>query len=170
RAAPAGIGPGVNLSGGSEPEFVAGLRVSADLFRALGVNPAIGRGFTREEDPPNGGRVVILSHGLWERRFGADPAIAGKSVSINDNPYTVVGVMPEDFRYGDGQMDVIVPLRVNPASTGQGHNYTVLARLKSGVSRAQALAERRAVFDRVTTGYPDELWRNEVGARVEHAR
>src|SRR5262249_49381358 len=161
------IGSGVNLSGGSEPEFVKGVRVSADFFRVLGVNPAVGRGFTKEEDSPNGGRVVILSHGLWERRFGADPAIAGKSVSINDNPYTVVGVMPEDFRYGDGQMDVIVPLRVNPASTGQGHNYTVLARLKSGGSRAQALSEMRSVFDQFKAAYPDHLWRNEVGIRVE---
>jgi len=171
-AATTGIGSGVNLSGGSEPEFVAGVRVSADLFRVLGVNPAIGRGFTREEDSPNGERVVILSYGLWQRRFGADPAIAGKSVSINDNPYTVVGVMPEDFlpedfRYGDGQTDVIVPMRVNPASTDQGHNYTVLARLKSGVSRAQALAEMRSVFEQFKASYPDHLWRNEVGIRVE---
>src|SRR5262245_36967653 len=137
-AATIGIGSGVNLSGGSEPEFIAGARVSSDFFRVLGVNPAIGRGFTKEEDSPNGERVAILSHGLWRRRFGADPAIAGKSVSINGSPYTVVGVMPEDFLYGDKRVDVFVPMRVNPASAGQGHNYTVLARLKAGVSREHA--------------------------------
>src|SRR5215813_45665 len=161
------IGSGVNLSGGSEPEFVTGVRVSADFFRVLGVNPAIGRGFTKEEDSPNGERVVILSHGLWERRFGADPAMAGKSVSINDNPYTVVGVMPEDFRYGDGQTDLIVPMRVNPASAAQGHNYTVLARLKAGVTREQAQAEMKSIFEQFKAAYPNQLWSNEVGIRVE---
>src|SRR5262249_14523390 len=85
---------------------------------------------------------------------------------------TVVGVMPEDFlpegfRYGDGQTDVIVPMRVNPASTDQGHNYTVLARLKSGVSRAQALDEMRSVFEQFKEAYPDDLWRIEIGIRVE---
>src|SRR5262245_15647994 len=127
-AATIGIGSGVNLSGGGEPEFVRGVRVSADFFRVLGVNPAIGRGFTKEEDSPNGERVVILSHGLWRRRFGADPAVVGKSVSIDGDTHAVVGVMPEDFTYGAGQLDVFVPMRVNPASANEGHNYTVLAR------------------------------------------
>src|SRR5262249_56830455 len=89
-AATIGIGSGVNLSGGSEPEFVTGVRVSADFFRVLGVNPAIGRGFTKEEDSPHGARVVILSYGLWQRRFGAAPAMAGTSGSINAHHYTVV--------------------------------------------------------------------------------
>ena len=166
-AATIGIGSGVNLSGGGEPEFVAGVRVSADFFRVLGMNPAIGRGFTKEEDSPNGERVTILSHGLWRRRFAADPAIAGKSVSINGDPYTVVGVAPEDFRYGDGQWDVLVPMRVNPASVAQGHNYTVLARLKAGVTREQAQAEMKSIFEQFKAAYPNQVWRNEVGIRVE---
>src|SRR5215510_7549234 len=166
-AATIGIGSGVNLSGGGEPEFVAGVRVSADFFRVLGMNPAIGRGFTKEEDSPNGERVAILSHSLWRRRFGADPSITGKSVSINGDPYTVVGVAPEDFRYGDGQLDVLVPMRVNPASSDQGHNYTVLARLKAGVTREQAQAEMKSIFERFRAAYPDQVWRNEVGIRVE---
>src|SRR5262245_22767977 len=141
------VGSGVNLSGGSEPEFVTGVRVSADFFRVLGVNPAIGRGFTKEEDSPSGERVVIMSYRLWQRRFGADPAIAGKSVSINGDPYTVVGVAAEDFRYGGGRTDLYFPMRVNPASTNEGHNYTVLARLKTGVSREQAQAELKSVFE-----------------------
>src|SRR5262245_35903800 len=151
------IGSGVNLSGGGEPEFVAGLRVSADFFRVLGVNPAIGRGFTKEEDSPNGERVAILSAGLWRRRFGSDPSVAGKSVSINGDPYTVVGVAPEDFRYGDGQLDVFVPMRVNPAGADQGHNYTVLGRLKTGVSREQAQAEMKSVFDQFKAAYPNQV-------------
>ena len=166
-AAITGIGSGVNLSGGGEPEFVSGVRVSADFFRALGVNPAIGRGFTKEEDSPNGERVVILSHGLWQRRFGGALALAGKSVSINGDPYTVVGVMPEGFRYGDGQLDVFVPMRVNHASANEGHNYTVLARLKAGVTREQSHAEMKSVFERFKAAYPKQLWPSEVGVRVE---
>jgi len=166
-AATIGIGSGVNLSGGGEPEFVSGVRVSADFFRVLGVNPAIGRGFTKEEDSPNGERVAILSHGLWRRRFGADPSIAGKGVSINGDSYMVVGVAPQDFRYGDGQLDVFVPMRVNRASLAQGHNYTVLARLKAGVTREQAQAEMKSVFDQFKAAYPNQIWRNEVGIRVE---
>jgi putative ABC transport system permease protein len=166
-AATIGIGSGVNLSGGSEPEFVTGVRVSADFFRVLGVNPAIGRGFTKEEDSQNGERVVILSHGLWQRRFGADPAIAGKSVSIDGNNYAVVGVMPENFTYGARQLDVFVPVRVNPSSANEGHNYTVLARLKPGVSRAQALADMKSVFEQFKSAYPKQLWPNETGVRVE---
>ncbi|HMB30152.1 MAG TPA: ABC transporter permease, partial [Blastocatellia bacterium] len=127
----------------------------------------IGRGFTKEEDSPNGERVTILSHGLWRRRFGADPAIAGKSVSINGDSYTVIGVAPEDFRYGAGQLDVLVPMRVNPASAAQGHNYTVLARLKAGVTREQAQAEMKSIFERFKAAYPNQVWRNEVGIRVE---
>jgi predicted permease len=166
-AAMTGIGSGVNLSGGGEPEFVAGVRVSADFFRVLGVNPAVGRGFTKEEDSLNGGRVAVLSDGLWRRRFGADPAIAGKGVSINGDLYTVVGVMPEDFRYGDGQLDVFVPMRVNLASADEGHNYTVLARLKPGVTRQQAQAEVKSVFEQFKASYPKQLWREEIGIRVE---
>ena len=166
-AATIGIGSGVNLSGGGEPEFVAGFRVTADFFPVLGVNPAIGRGFTKEEDSPNGERVAILSHSLWRRRFGADPSITGKSVSINGDPYTVVGVAPEDFRYGDGQLDVFIPMRVNPASAAEGHNYTVLARLKAGVMREQAQAEMKSVFEQFKAAYPNQVWPNEVGIRVE---
>jgi predicted permease len=166
-AATTGIGSGVNLSGGSEPEFVTGVRVSADFFRVLGVNPALGRAFTEGETSPNGGRVVILSHGLWQRRFGADSAIIGKNVSINDTPYTIVGVTPEGFQFGDSQNDVIVPMRVNPASANEGHNYTVLARLKDGVSRDQAQAEMKSVFASFKAAYPKQVWKNESGVRVE---
>jgi putative ABC transport system permease protein len=163
-AATIGIGSGVNLSGGSEPEFASGVRVSADFFRVLGVNPYIGRGFTKEEDSPSGERVVIMSYGLWQRRFGADPAIAGKSVSINGDSYTVVGVAPEDFRYGGG---LFLPMRVNPVSANEGHNYTVLARLKTGVTREQAQADMKSVFEQFKGAYPKYLWPYEVGIRVE---
>jgi putative ABC transport system permease protein len=161
-----GVGSGINLAGGDEPEFVTGSRVSADFFKVLGVNPVIGRGFTLEEDSPNGDAVVILSNELWRRRFNADPSISGKSVSLNGTSYTVVGVMPEGFRYADRQ-DLLLPLRLNPASRGEGHNFRVLGRLKSGVAPAQARADMQLVFGKFKEAEPKMLWRQEDGVRVE---
>src|SRR5262245_1051449 len=86
-----------NLTGGQSPERVQGARVTAGLFRVLGVRPMLGRSFTDEE-----GKIedkVVLSHGLWRRRFGADPTIVGQVIRMNGNPYTVLGVMPPDFTY-----------------------------------------------------------------------
>jgi putative ABC transport system permease protein len=165
-AATQGIGSGVNLSGGSEPEFVSGVRVSADFFHVLGVHPAIGRDFTDEEDSPTGERVAILSDGLWRSRFAADPAVLGGTVSINGIDYTAIGVMPPAFWYGD-RVDLLVPMRTNPASREEGHNYTVLARLKPGVTQGQANAELRIVFDRFKNAFPKMIWRQEEGIRVE---
>jgi putative ABC transport system permease protein len=165
-AATQGIGSGVNLSGGNEPEFVSGVRVSADFFRVLGVHPAIGRDFTDEQDSPAGERVAILSDGLWRSRFAADPAVLGGTVSINGMDYTAIGVMPPAFRYGD-RVDLLLPMRTNPASREEGHNYTVLARLKPGVTQGQASAELRMVFDGFKDAFPKMLWRGEEGIRSE---
>jgi predicted permease len=164
-AATQGIGSGVNLAGGNEPEYVPGLRVSVDFFRALGVNPAIGRGFTKEEDSPTGERVVILSDGLWRRRFSASQEIIGKTVSLNAENYTVVGVMPPRFQYFS-PMDVFIPMRTNPASRDEGHNYTVIGRLKPGVTSAQARADAQLVYEKFKAALPNMLWRNETGLRV----
>jgi putative ABC transport system permease protein len=165
-AATAGIGSGVNLSGGNEPEFISGVRVSADFFRVLGVHPGFGRDFTQEEDSPGGDQVAILTDGLWRRRFGADPALLGRGVSINGKDYTVVGVMPPGFRYGE-HVDLLVPMRTNPASREEGHNYTVLARLRQGVSQSQAIADMSQVFASFRDAYPKMIWRQEQGIRVE---
>jgi predicted permease len=165
-AATGGIGSGVNLSVGNEPEFVSGVRVSADFFRVLGVHPAIGRDFSDVEDSPSGERVVIVTDTLWRRRFGADPQILGKPVAINSRDFTVVGVMPPGFQYGE-HIDLLVPMRTNPASREEGHNYTVLARLKPGVSRQQAAADLSVVFNKFKEAFPQMLWRGEQGIRVE---
>ena len=165
-AATNGIGSGVNLSGGDEPEFVSGVKVSADFFRVLGVHPAIGRDFSEVEDSPNGERVVILTDAIWRRRFGGDPQILGKAVTINSRDFTVVGVMPPGFRYGE-HIDLLVPMKTNPASREEGHNYTVLARLKPGVSQQQATADMSVVFDRFKDAFPKMVWRQEQGIRVE---
>ena len=165
-AATTGIGSGVNLSGGNEPEFVSGVRVSADFFRVLGVHPVLGRDFTNEEDSPSGERVVILTDSLWRRRFGGDPQLPGKTVAINARDFTVVGVMPPGFRYGE-HIDLLVPMRTNPASREEGHNYAVLGRIKPGVSQQQAAADMSIVFDKFKEAFPQMLWRQEEGIRVE---
>jgi len=165
-AATTGIGSGVNLSGGNEPEFVSGVRVSAGFFRVLGVHPAIGRDFSDEEDSPHGDPVVILTDSIWRRRFGGDPQILGKSVAVNSRDFTVVGIMPPGFRYY-GHIDVLVPMRTNPASRQEGHNYTVMGRIKPGVSREQASADMSIVFDKFKEAFPQMLWRQEQGIRVE---
>jgi putative ABC transport system permease protein len=163
-----GMGSGVNLSGGDEPEAVSGVQISVDFFNVLGVHPRLGREFTQEECSPTGDRVVILNDGLWRRRFGSDPSMVGRTVLINGNDYTVAGVMPPGFRYGHEEgADVLVPMRTNPASRQEGHNYRVLARLKPGVSEAQARADMVRVFDAFHGVFPGMLWRGEEGIRVE---
>ena len=165
-AATQGIGSGVNLSGGDEPEFVSGRRVTADFFRVLGVSPVLGRGFTKEEDSPGGERVAILSSELWRRRFGGKPAIVGQAVSLNGEAHTVVGVLPPGFQFAS-PANVIVPMRTNPASRDEGHNYTVLGRLKSGVTGAQAAEDLKLVFAKFKAAYPRMLWQREEGIRVQ---
>ena len=164
-AATQGMGSGVNLAGGDEPEYVPGRKVSMDFFRVLGISPALGRSFTKNEDSPAGERVVILSGELWRRRFGADVNIIGKAVLINGENHRVIGVMPPGFQY-TAPADVFVPMRTNPASRDEGHNYTVIGRLKAGVTEAQARADMQRVFSEFKTAYPRMLWRNEVGISV----
>jgi predicted permease len=165
-AATQGVGSGVNLAGGDEAEYVSGIRVSVDFFRVIGVPPALGRVFTQEEDSPNGEPVVILSDGLWRRRFGADEKIVGRAVLLNSREHIVVGVMPPGFKY-TSPADLFVPLRTNPASRDEGHNYTILGRLKPGATQAQAHADMQLVFARFKAEYPNMLWRNETGIRVQ---
>jgi len=86
-------GAQLNLTGGAFPEQIHGIRVSADYFRLLGAPIVQGRAFTTDEDRPNGGHAVLLSYGLWQRRFGGDPQITGKTISLSGVPYTVVGIV-----------------------------------------------------------------------------
>lgn len=157
-----GIGSGVNISGGNEPEYVDGLRVSAGFFRVLGVSPAVGRSFTKEEDRPGGEPVAILSDGLWRRRFGADAGLLGKAISLNSENYTVIGIMPPDFRFIPSE-ELFVPLRTVPGIQQSGYNYPVLGRLKPGVTREQALADMKRVAEEFRAEYPKQVrWRDET--------
>ncbi|OLC76146.1 MAG: hypothetical protein AUH72_19410 [Acidobacteria bacterium 13_1_40CM_4_65_8] len=146
-------GPGVNLSGGDRPEQVRGIHVSADYFRVFGTIPAIGRTFTAEEDRPGGAYVAVLAHSLWTTRFGSDPSIVGKTIVLNSEPYTVIGILPDRFR-PDPKADVFIPLQADPNSANQGHFLSVAARLKPGVTIDAARAEMKLLGDEFRRATP----------------
>jgi len=154
-----------DLSGGTEPQRVNVDRVNANLFSLLGVQPKLGRAFTADEDHP-GHLVAILSNGLWQRQFGADPNIMGHTVTLNRQPYTVIGVMPQTFAFPLHGMeqgnasDVFIPMAFTPeeiGNVGDEFNYTVLGRLKSGVTLAQANADLQAIAHRILETYPAQF-------------
>ena len=146
-------GPGFNLTGGSRPEEVNGIHVTEGYFRLYGAPVVLGRTFTRREDSPHGGNVVVLSYRLWQRRFGGDPTIAGKSISLGNEPYTVVGVIGKDF-VGDVEADLWLPFQFDPASTDLNAAYFVRGLLQPGVSLTQANAALAAASPEYLREYP----------------
>jgi putative ABC transport system permease protein len=145
-----------SLSGEGEPEDVDGYRVSAQLFNALGIAPLLGRTFSADEDQPGAGGVVVLSNGLWKRRFGADAGIVGKTCKINGVRSQIIGVMPAEFHFLEGA-GLWMPLALDDElrTNRRAHLYTVIGRLKSGVTLEQARSEMRtlsAVIDAENKG------------------
>ncbi|HEY2014046.1 MAG TPA: ABC transporter permease [Bryobacteraceae bacterium] len=135
-------GAGLNLTGAGEPEQIHGIRVSADYFRLLGAPIERGRTFTPEEDRPHGLRAVVLSHGLWQRRFGGDLAMLGKSITLSGAPYVVVGIVGPGFQTAlDSPPDVWLPFQVDPESTDHAQYFNVIGRLAKGVTTAAAGAQ-----------------------------
>ncbi|HEV2245884.1 MAG TPA: ABC transporter permease, partial [Terriglobia bacterium] len=128
---------GFSLGGASRPERVRALRVASGYFRLLGVAPDLGREFLPDEDRAGGPDVVILSHALWERDFGADPKVIGRSITLDDAPFTVVGVLPSGFE-STSPVDLWSTIGQVAKTIGGGGNYEVLARLKPNVSQGQA--------------------------------
>jgi putative ABC transport system permease protein len=147
-------GPGFNLTGGGHPEQVNGIHVTEGYFRLYGAPVALGRTFTAQEDSPHGGNVVVLSYGLWQRRFGGDPSIVGKSISLGNEPYTVVGMIGKDFQ-GDVQADLWLPFQFEPASRDMNHFFFVTGRLQPGMTVAQANARLRAASAEYHREYPN---------------
>lgn len=157
-----------DLAGGVEPQRVNVERVNANLFSLLRVEPRLGRTFTADEDQP-GHLLAILSNGLWQRQFGEDPNIIGHTVSLNRQPYTVIGVMPRTFVFplsgmdqGDAS-DVFVPMAFAPeelADAGDNFNYSVVGRLKSGVTLTQANADLGVIAHRILETYPVDFRAN----------
>jgi putative ABC transport system permease protein len=160
-----GMGSNTFLSDGNRTEYISGMMVSADFFKVLGVYPARGREFSQAEDSPNGPPVAIINDGLWRNYFGSDEAIVGKTIPLNGEAYTVIGVMPPGFEYL-GVHDVLIPLQINPASKNEGHNFTVIGRLNQSVTEPQARSEAAVLFDRFRQLYPHQVQDHETfGAR-----
>jgi predicted permease len=138
-----GSADGVNFASGGTAQYVQQQRVGAGFFRVLGVAPLIGREFTREEDRPGGPAVVVLSYEFWQRVFRGAGAV-GRSIMLRGEPYMVIGVMPEGFRT-DAAADLWTPLRPSTSGEGGGSNYEIVARLKPGVTWAQADGQMEAI-------------------------
>jgi predicted permease len=133
--------PGFNLTG-DRPEQLHGIHVTEAYFRLFGARTVLGRTFTRLEDSPHGGNVVVLSYGFWQRRFGGDPAIVGKSLSLGNEPYTIVGVIGKEF-FSDPDADIWLPFQFEPESTNGNQYFQAAARLKPGIALAAANAQMK---------------------------
>jgi predicted permease len=154
--AAAGYGP--LQAGDGEPERLPAARVAANLFPLLRVKPALGRGFTEVENQPGQDRVVILSHGLWQRRYAGDPNIVGKTIRLENVPHTVVGVMSPEFQYPTREVQIWTPLTINPDNfrTRTGFGHLCVARLKPGVTLEQAQTEVNLIATRLAHQYPEK--------------
>jgi len=146
----------VNLTEEREPQRLDGQRITANLFSILGVSPLLGRGFTPAEEAPGGQKVVVISHELWRSRYGGDRGLIGRSIRLDEVPHTVVGVMPAGFVFPTKETQIWLPLHLDPAlETRDGRRSTGLARLKHGVSLAQAQSELALVSRRLEEKYPE---------------
>ena len=148
------------LTGEGEPQRLIAARASALMFQTLGVSPVMGRAFLAEEDEPGRNRVVVLSHGFWQRQFGGDRAMVGKSIQLNGEPYEVLGVMPPDFRDAfNPRVDLWAPLALTPQQFAGGRTnefLTLIARLDPGITVERARSDMRTFANQLKAQYPDQ--------------
>jgi predicted permease len=154
----------VNLTGTGDPERLTGCAVTHTFLPMLGVEAAKGRVFTADEDQPGHNRVVVLTDSLWQRRFAADPNIVGKSITLDGEPYTVIGVMPPGFQFGRelGQaVDIYSPIAITPEMLARGwfqEPLATIARLKQNVTLQQAQAEMDTIATNVPANIDKSIW------------
>ena len=148
----------MNYTGGSFPEQLRSGRVSADFFKLVGAPVLLGRTFTADEDRPGGPRVTVIGRRLWETRFSADPNIAGKTISLGGEPYTIVGVLGDfDFREFGPTPQVWVLFQFDPNTTDQGHYFQTMGRLKPGVTLHQANDRMKASANDYRKKFPSAI-------------
>jgi putative ABC transport system permease protein len=150
----------ISMKAAAEPEMVSGAQVFGNFFSVLGVPPLLGRTFTMEETWASESAVVVLSHGCWQRRFGSDPSVVGRRITLDGEARTVVGVMPEGFEFPSRGIDLWVPFGWNPANRTEvwfrrAHFLWPIGRLGPGVSLEQARAELEVVASRLEREYPE---------------
>jgi putative ABC transport system permease protein len=166
----------VTVSGGDQPERVPGSQVSSNYFQVLGISPVLGRGFLTGEDEAGHNRVVLLRADLWKRSFGADPGVLGRTVKVNGDTYTVVGVMPDTFKQTwmfPEQLWIplaFTPAQLSPAARAE-RSLSVFGRLKPGVSETQARSELATIARRITSSnlQTNKDWGANVLALQEYA-
>jgi putative ABC transport system permease protein len=161
------FGAGINLLAGEEAHYVSSLQVSADIFPVLGINPMLGRTFTAADDQPGGARVIVISHSLWKRVFQGDRQIVGRTVSLGSEGHTVVGVMPPGFQTKPSA-EIWMPLRAVFDASDKANNYSMLGRIKPGVTPEQAQADLDRVRTLMRKDYPDHVGDNETTAVVSY--
>ena len=146
----------VNLTGDGEPERLDGQVVTANVFSILGVAPALGRTFSPEEDQLGHEHVVVLSDSLWQRRFNRDPSIVNRTITLNGESFTVIGVMPRGFFFPEREIELWKPWAMEPEQkAGRGDHYLrLVARLKPGATVARANADLTAIAQRLSAEYP----------------
>jgi predicted permease len=160
------IGGNYNLTGDGDPERVGVIRVSSNLLPMLGVRPARGRVFVPDEDSPGRPATAVLTDGMWARRYGRDPRMIGKSITINGLPYEVAGILPQSFSlprevlptlYGTEQADIFLPLPLAPNASQirTNEDYNIVGKMKPGVSVAQAQAEMETITARLRHDFPE---------------
>jgi predicted permease len=154
-----GVGDSL-LSGRGEPERLSGVPVSENFFDVLGVKPMLGRSFNAQESAWKGPKAVMLGYPIWERRFGRDPKIVGTSLVINDEPHTVVGVLPASFDFATvfapgSRLDVYFPFPLSPETNRWGNTMAMIGRLKPGVTAARAHAEITALAPQMRREHPE---------------
>jgi putative ABC transport system permease protein len=153
-----GVGDNL-LSGTGEPERLSGVPVSQNFFDVLGVRPMLGRVFDEKESVWKGPKAVMLAHGLWQRRFNSDPAIVGTSLTLNNEPFTVVGVLPASFDFASvfapgSHFDLYFPFPLSPETNRWGNTMAMIGRLKPGMTVDNARAEIRTLAGQITAENP----------------
>jgi putative ABC transport system permease protein len=148
-------GMAVNLTGDGAPELVRGNRVTPEFFDVLGVPAALGRTLDARDDR-SGDNIIVIGYGLWQRRFGGDRGVVGRTVRVNDEPYTIAGVMPRGFRFPTPRTDFWMPARFTPEVLARrgSHFLTVVARLKPGITWERAESDMTAIAKRLQADYP----------------
>ena len=149
----------LSASGGQLPETLNGAHVSWNLFPTLGVNPALGRGFTSADDSPSANGTVMLSWSLWKRRFGSDPAVLNRTIYIDAKPYTVIGIMPAWFEFPDSSTQIWTPVHhefpERVMSSFENHMFRVVGRLKPGVTAEEAVADLSVISRQIHDSHLD---------------
>jgi predicted permease len=156
------------LTGDGEPERLSGVPVSENFFQLLGIQPQLGRLFTPDECKWNGPKAVLLSYGFWKRRFASDPGILGRSITLNDKPTTVTGVLPPSFDFANvfapgAHFDLYFPFPLSPETNRWGNTLSIIGRLKPGVTVRSAQAEADILGPQIRKRHPE---RNGLSLRL----